>query len=74
MLQHEQARANDLALQLTDPELGPLTAVGLPIKFGASAGEVRGPAPRAGRDNAEILARLGYSPDQIEGLRRDGII
>jgi crotonobetainyl-CoA:carnitine CoA-transferase CaiB-like acyl-CoA transferase len=74
MLQHEQILANDLALQLDDPELGPLIQVGLAIKFGASPGEVRGPAPAAGRDNAEILARLGYSPDQIGDLRRNGII
>jgi crotonobetainyl-CoA:carnitine CoA-transferase CaiB-like acyl-CoA transferase len=74
MLQHEQILANDLALQLNDPQLGPLIQVGLGIKFGASPGAVRGPAPSAGRDNAEILARLGYGPDRIDDLRRNGII
>ena len=74
MLQHEQALANDLALQLDDPQLGPLIEAGLAIKFDASPGEVRGPAPVAGRDTAEILGSLGYSFNQIEDLRRNGIV
>jgi crotonobetainyl-CoA:carnitine CoA-transferase CaiB-like acyl-CoA transferase len=74
MLRHEQALANDLALQVDDPQFGPVIQVGLGLKFSASPGAVRGPAPCAGRDNAEILARLGYGRDRIEALRRDGII
>jgi crotonobetainyl-CoA:carnitine CoA-transferase CaiB-like acyl-CoA transferase len=74
MLQHEQALANDLAVHLHDPQLGPLIQVGLTIKFGASPGEVRGPARVAGADNAEILGSLGYSTDQIHELRRNGIV
>ncbi|HEV3109450.1 MAG TPA: CoA transferase [Candidatus Binataceae bacterium] len=74
MLQHEQALANDLALQLDDPRFGPLTQVGLAIKFHESPGEVRGPAPVAGRDTTEVLGSLGYSPDQINDLRRNGIV
>src|SRR5579885_787921 len=74
MLQHEQALANELSFHLHDPQLGPLTQVGLTIKFGASPGEVRGAAPAAGRDNDEILLSLGYSADQIDHLRRNGIL
>jgi crotonobetainyl-CoA:carnitine CoA-transferase CaiB-like acyl-CoA transferase len=74
MLVHEQALANELALTLDDPQFGPVTQVGLGLRFSASPGEVRGPAPPAGHDNAEILASLGYSRDRIEELRRDGII
>jgi crotonobetainyl-CoA:carnitine CoA-transferase CaiB-like acyl-CoA transferase len=74
MLQHEQARANDLALELHDPQLGPLTQVGLPLKFDVSPGEVRGAAPTAGLDTAEILASLGYSTDEVNGLRRSGVV
>ena len=74
MLQHEQARANDLALELHDPQLGPLTQVGLPLKFDLSPGEVRGAAPTAGLDTAEILASLGYSTDEVNGLRRSGVV
>jgi crotonobetainyl-CoA:carnitine CoA-transferase CaiB-like acyl-CoA transferase len=74
MLQHEQALANDLVLHLHDPQLGPLIQVGLTIKFDASPGEVRAPAPPAGRDSATILAGLGYSADRINDLRRNGIV
>lgn len=74
MLQHEQAVANQLALHLDDPQFGPLLEVGLGLKFSESPGAVRGPAPAAGRDHAEILAALGYSPERIEELRHDGII
>ncbi len=74
MLQHEQILANRLAVQLQDPQFGPVTQVGLGIRFGFTPGEVRGPAPAAGRDNAEILAGLGYSSDEVDELRRNGII
>jgi crotonobetainyl-CoA:carnitine CoA-transferase CaiB-like acyl-CoA transferase len=74
MLQHEQALANHLALQVDDPRFGPLTQVGLGLKFSASPGAVRRPAPAAGRDNSAILGSLGYGPDRIEALHRDGII
>ena len=74
MLQHEQALANELALQLDDPRFGSLIAPGLTLKFDASPGEVGGPAPVAGSDTTEILAGLGYGQNQIEDLRRDGIV
>jgi crotonobetainyl-CoA:carnitine CoA-transferase CaiB-like acyl-CoA transferase len=74
LLRHEQTLANDLAVQLDDPQLGPLTQVGLAIKFEASPGAARGAAPVAGGNNAEILAILGYSPDEIKDLHRDGVV
>jgi crotonobetainyl-CoA:carnitine CoA-transferase CaiB-like acyl-CoA transferase len=74
MLQHEQALANDLAVQLDDPHFGPTIQAGLALKFGGSPGAVRWPAPAAGQDNAEILGRLGYSSDQAQDLRRNGIV
>ncbi|HZY59835.1 MAG TPA: CoA transferase, partial [Candidatus Binataceae bacterium] len=58
ILRHEQAAANQLAIELDDPELGPIVQPGLQIKFQATPGAVRGPARLAGQDNAEIQRSL----------------
>ena len=32
------------------------------------------PAPLAGQDTDSIAAEMGYTPEQIEALRRDGVL
>src|SRR5262249_35365378 len=58
ILRHEQAVANQLAIELDDPELGPIIQTGLPIKFRTTPGAVRSPALPAGADDADILGAL----------------
>lgn len=46
-----------------------------PIKFSKTPGEVSTPAPTPGQHNEEILSTyLGYSKEEIEALRKDGVI
>ena len=68
ILRHEQAAANDLAIELADPELGPITQAGLSIKFEATPAEVSRPAPLAGQDTLEILGGLAMAEERIESL------
>ena len=52
----------------------PLKVPGVIPKLSASPGALRSPAPRLGEHTEEILAGLGYSSDDISGLREKRII
>jgi crotonobetainyl-CoA:carnitine CoA-transferase CaiB-like acyl-CoA transferase len=60
-LRHAQTRAIGMAVELNDPVLGVVTQVGLPIRFAATPGEVRGPA-----------VRRGFTPNPEAALRHAG--
>ncbi|MFK7837535.1 MAG: CaiB/BaiF CoA transferase family protein [Sulfitobacter sp.] len=74
MHQDPQALARDMIVETDHPIAGPVKAIGLPVKFGATPGSVRRPAPTLGQHGAEILAELGYAPDDIDGLKGQGAL
>ncbi len=53
--------------------IGDLKLFNLSAQFEKTPGEVSSPPASLGGHTAEILGRLGYSDDEIEGLRRRGI-
>jgi len=65
---------NQVAIVLDDPELGPVTQVGVAARMAATPGRVSGPAPRVGEHTEEILHELGYDDETIAELRDDGVI
>ena len=80
---------NDLAEAFNDPQLlhrgmfidsdvpgvGPWTHVGNPIKLRDGAGGVATqPPPKMGEHTAEILAEVGVSSSDLEGLRSAGVV
>ncbi len=55
--------------------LGQVTMVNFPIRFSATPGAIRGPEPELGEHTEEILRSYpGLSPQEIEELRREGVI
>jgi crotonobetainyl-CoA:carnitine CoA-transferase CaiB-like acyl-CoA transferase len=56
------------------PKAGRLRQIGIPIKFSHTPGEVRTPAPEIGEHTEEILKQLGYSEEEIDRLRKNGVI
>lgn len=46
----------------------------LPVTVGGERPAVRHAPPRVGEHTAALLQALGYSPDEIEGLRREGVV
>lgn len=56
------------------PERGSLPQLGLPIKARRRPGGLRRPAPALGEHTEEVLGEAGYGPQEIVGLRRDGVI
>jgi formyl-CoA transferase len=74
VLADPQARAREMILETEHPVLGPLTAIGNPVKLSDTPWSYRAPAPRLGEHADEVLAELGYDRARIERLRADGIV
>ena len=55
--------------------IGTLRLSGIPIKYSATPGTIRRAPPLLGEHTDELLAEvLGYSPERIEALRRQGVL
>jgi formyl-CoA transferase len=65
--------ARDMIVEVDHPVRGRFLTVGNPIKLSESPTTIT-PSPLLGQHRAEILKGLGYSPDQIDKLAKDGAI
>ncbi|MBV9684073.1 MAG: CoA transferase [Solirubrobacterales bacterium] len=70
----EQIIANQYLVNLPHRELGSWWYVPTPITFEKTPISIRSEAPHLGQHTEEILAQLGYSQEEIEGLRDRGVI
>jgi formyl-CoA transferase len=52
----------------------PLKVSGIVPKLSATPGAIRSPAPKLGEHTDEVLQAAGYSPEEISGLRKKGIV
>ena len=57
-----------------DPELGPLKLFTLTARFEKTPGAIDAAPPRLSQHTAEILDALGYSREEVEGLRARGAV
>ena len=69
---HLQAR--DMFPTLEQDGIGALRVTNIPVRFSRSGLAPLTSAPSLGRDNDEILASLGRTPEEIAKLREDGVI
>lgn len=74
VFQDQHFRQRDMIIEVQDPKLGKVSQVGIPIKFSGTPGSVRNLLPFLGEHTRAVLARLGYSPAEIERLEQDGIV
>lgn len=73
-LRHSQIAANDLLVDVDVDGQAPARVVGYPVRLSRSPGEVRRQVPRLGQHTGEVLAGLGYTPEQIDELARQRAI
>ncbi len=65
---------NGYLVKAPHPQFPDYTAIGLPVVFGETPGEVTGGAPELGQHTEEVLLELGYTWEQMETLRTAGVI
>jgi crotonobetainyl-CoA:carnitine CoA-transferase CaiB-like acyl-CoA transferase len=74
MLADPQVAAREMVLEVDHPRAGRVKTLGTPVKFSDTPGSVRRPAPLLGEHTREVLDELGYTPQEIEALQREGAV
>jgi crotonobetainyl-CoA:carnitine CoA-transferase CaiB-like acyl-CoA transferase len=69
-----QAIANNYVVDFDDPVLGNLKLPGYPIHFSAGRAGTRNLAPELAEHTDRILREIGYTQQEIEDLKQEGII
>ncbi|MEU9246226.1 CoA transferase [Streptomyces sp. NPDC048385] len=69
-----QAEARGMVVELDHPTVGPMRAVGSPLKLGRTPARVRTAPPLLGQHTDEVLAEAGYSPQEIAELHATGAV
>ena len=63
-----------MAPTVQHPELGEIALVGQAIKLSRTPAALVTATPAQGEHSDQVLAELGYAPDEIAALRADGVI
>ncbi len=69
-----QALVNGYMVDFQDPALGKLRIPGYPIHFSDNTAGTRSLAPSLGQHTMKVLQELGYSAQEIEDMKEDGVI
>jgi crotonobetainyl-CoA:carnitine CoA-transferase CaiB-like acyl-CoA transferase len=69
-----QTLAREMIVETTHPTAGQVRAIGLPIKFSDTPGDLQRAAPVFGQDTREVLREHGFSDTQIDQMAALGAI
>ncbi len=71
-LDNEHARVRNLSMEIDHPIEGRVKSIGFPVKLSGTPQQVRLPPPLLGQHNAELLAELGVTQNEIEEMTQAG--
>lgn len=71
LMDHEQIRANDSIQRIDYPGFGEVRQPRPAAQFDKTPAAIAGPGPRLGQHSREILAGLGYTAAEVDGLIAD---
>ena len=74
VFENEHVRHLGLAQPVRHPTRGEIRVQGLPATLSRTPGAIRRAAPGHGEHTDEILRELGYAPEEIAALRKDGVV
>lgn len=73
-LNHEHVRARGMIKTVQHPVCGEISVVDTPVKWSDAKTGLRTPPPTLGQHTDEVLAELGYSQGEIDGLKGEGVL
>jgi formyl-CoA transferase len=73
-LHDPQVRARQMVQRIAHPRAGEIDLVGIPFKFSATPAGIDRHPPLHGEHTEEVLAELGYSPEETARLRKLGVV
>jgi crotonobetainyl-CoA:carnitine CoA-transferase CaiB-like acyl-CoA transferase len=68
-----QVLHNDMVVTIDGP-YGPIKMPGIPYKLSKTPAQIRKAPPMQGQHTDEIMASIGFSPDEIEKAKEDGAV
>lgn len=71
---NEQTEALDMVQTIQHPVAGALKQVRFPVNFSTEPAEIQSPPPLLGEHTEQVLNSLGFSVQEIESLRTDGVV
>jgi crotonobetainyl-CoA:carnitine CoA-transferase CaiB-like acyl-CoA transferase len=74
LLADPQIAAIGAIVSVDDAELGPLKLTNMISHLSETPGEVMTTGGRHGQDTAAVLEEIGVGPDELERLRREGVV
>ncbi len=75
VVSHPQVQAREMITRIAHGITGEVEVPGVPIKLSETPGNVDAPAPSLGEHTTAVLTDLlKMSPDEVEALRRDGVV
>jgi glutaryl-CoA transferase len=69
-----QTLARHMVESVAHPTIGELRTTGIPFKLSRTPGSIRRAPPLLGQHTGEVLAELGFSPDEVAEMRRSGVV
>jgi crotonobetainyl-CoA:carnitine CoA-transferase CaiB-like acyl-CoA transferase len=74
MLADPHVKARRMVIEVDHPKAGRVKAIGHPVKFSETPGEMKRPAPLLGEHTREVLRSLGYDDARIDALAKEGAV
>lgn len=69
-----QTAAREMVVEVDHSTLGPVSTLGLPVKFSRTPGKVRTGAPVYGEHTRHVLAEYGFAADEIAAFEQEGAV
>jgi len=69
-----QVLYRQMVMEMEHPKFGKVRQAGVAIKLSAAPGQIRSLGALPGAHTDEILASLGYTKEDIQGLRKSGVV
>lgn len=74
VFEEPQIVENEMIVPVDHPKVGRVKMMGVPVHLSMTHGAIRRPSPLLSQHTDEVLEELGYSPEEIEALRVEGVI